>query len=69
MNNVAKGLIILHNGLIVTMDDELRVFRKGGIVIENDRIVAIGQSLDIVTEYSSSSKEIIDLNGQFLLPG
>lgn len=72
--NVAKDVksnsqIILHNGLIVTMDDELRVFRKGGIVIENDRIVAIGQSLDIVTQYSSSSQEIIDLNGQFLLPG
>ncbi|XP_076894644.1 uncharacterized protein LOC143547003 [Bidens hawaiensis] len=60
---------ILHNALIVTMDDELRVFRNGGIVIENDRIVAIGQSSDIVSQYSSNSHEIVDLHGQYLLPG
>ncbi|KAL8224505.1 hypothetical protein R6Q57_019980 [Mikania cordata] len=61
--------LILHNALIVTMDDELRVFRNGGIFVENDKIVAIGQSSDVVRDYSSSSQEIIDLHGQFLLPG
>ncbi|XP_076953487.1 uncharacterized protein LOC143627587 [Bidens hawaiensis] len=61
--------LILHNALIVTMDDELCVFRNGGIVIENDRIVAIGQSSDIVSQYLSNSHEIIDLHGQYLLPG
>ncbi|MFS7992559.1 putative hydrolase [Helianthus anomalus] len=60
---------ILHNALIVTMDKESRVFRNGGIVIDNDRIVAIGQSADIIRQYSSNSHEIIDLHGQFLLPG
>ncbi|XP_076885629.1 uncharacterized protein LOC143535193 [Bidens hawaiensis] len=60
---------ILHDAFIVTMDDQLRVFRKGGIAIENDRIVAIGQSSDIVRQYSSNSHQIIDLHGHFLLPG
>lgn len=51
------------------MDDQLRVFRNGGIVVENDRIIAIGQSVDIVTQFSSISDQIIDLNAHFLLPG
>ncbi|KAD2393696.1 hypothetical protein E3N88_40673 [Mikania micrantha] len=72
MNDATKtnhSGLILHNALIVTMDDELRVFRNGGIFVENDTIIAIGQSLDIVRDYSSNSHEIIDLHGQFLLPG
>ncbi|KAI3780110.1 hypothetical protein L2E82_10015 [Cichorium intybus] len=66
MNN---SQLILHNALIVTMDTELHVFLNGGIVIENDRIIAVGQSSDIIRQYSSNSQEIIDLHGQFLLPG
>ncbi|KAL8241704.1 hypothetical protein R6Q59_012006 [Mikania micrantha] len=61
--------LILHNALIVTMDDELLIFRNSEILVENDTIVAIGQSSDIVRDYSSNSQEIIDLHGQFLLPG
>lgn len=67
--DMSQSRIILHNALIVTMDDEIRVFVNGGIVIEKDRIIAIGQSADIVREFSSNSQEIIDLHGQFLLPG
>ncbi|KAM0020153.1 putative hydrolase [Helianthus debilis subsp. tardiflorus] len=69
MNGSTNWRSILHNALIVTMDKESRVFRNGGIVIDNDRIVAIGQSADIIRQYLSNSHEIIDLHGQFLLPG
>eukprot|EP00257_Ricinus_communis_P014575 XP_015572278.1 uncharacterized protein LOC8286752 isoform X2 [Ricinus communis] len=62
-------LIILHNAAIVTMDAESRVFRNGGVFIEQDKIKAIGQSSDILGEYSTIADHIINLHGQFLLPG
>lgn len=62
-------LLILHNGVIVTMDRQRRVFRNGAIVVDHDRIVAIGQSSDVLREYSAVSHQIVDLHGQFLLPG
>ncbi|KAM3705948.1 hypothetical protein ACJW31_03G116700 [Castanea mollissima] len=67
----AKGnsWIILHNAVVVTMDPQSRVFRNGGIVIEHDSIKAIGQSSDILRDFSALAHQIIDLNSQILLPG
>ncbi|KAL0004637.1 hypothetical protein SO802_012198 [Lithocarpus litseifolius] len=67
----AKGnsWILLHNAVIVTMDPQSRVFRNGGIVIEHDSIKAIGQSSDILRDFSALAHQIIDLNSQILLPG
>lgn len=67
----AKGnsWIILHNAVIVTMDPQSRVFRNGGIVIDHDSIKAIGQSSDILRDFSALAHQIIDLNSQILLPG
>lgn len=62
-------LLILHNGVIVTMDPQRRVFRNGAIVVDHDRIVAIGQSSDVLRDFSAVSHQIVDLRGQFLLPG
>ncbi|KAM7503044.1 hypothetical protein LguiB_001948 [Lonicera macranthoides] len=65
-----KSIItILHDAFIVTMDPHNRVFRNGGIVIEDDKIKAIGQSQDILLQYSSNANQILNLHGQFLLPG
>lgn len=71
MMEEAKGnsWIILHNAVIVTMDPQSRVFRNGGIVIEHDSIKAIGQSSDILRDFSALAHQIIDLNSQILLPG
>ena len=67
----AKGnsWIILHNAVIVSMDPQSRVFRNGGIIIEHNSIKAIGQSLDILRDFSALTHQIIDLNSQILLPG
>ncbi|KAG2706525.1 hypothetical protein I3760_05G107500 [Carya illinoinensis] len=61
--------IILHNAVIVTMDPQSRVFRNGGIFIQHDTIKAIGQSSDILRDFSSLAPQIIDLHAQILLPG
>jgi len=68
-NSSRPVLIILHNGVIVTMDRQRRVFRNGAIVVDHDRIVAIGQSSDVLRDFSAVSHQIVDLHGQFLLPG
>ncbi|OWM76236.1 hypothetical protein CDL15_Pgr009882 [Punica granatum] len=48
----SSSLIILHNATIVTVDSDSRVFRNGGMAIEHDKIKAIGQSGDILAEFS-----------------
>ena len=67
----AKGnsWIILHNAVIVSMDPQSQVFRNGGIIIEHNSIKAIGQSSDILRDFSTLTHQIIDLNSQILLPG
>ncbi|CAN0896090.1 5'-deoxyadenosine deaminase [Linum grandiflorum] len=60
---------VFHNAMIVTMDGDRRVFRNGGIVIERDLIKSIGQSSDILSQFSSVADDIVDFHGQILLPG
>ena len=67
----SNSVTIIHNAMIVTMDPESRVFKNGGIVIEQDKIKAIGQSSDILSQFSSVAHhlQIIDLHSHILLPG
>lgn len=69
MSNTESIITILHNAMIVTMDPQSRVFRDGAIVIEGDKIKAIGQSSDILRLFSSVPHHSIDLHHHFLLPG
>ncbi|XP_061364184.1 uncharacterized protein LOC133307651 isoform X5 [Gastrolobium bilobum] len=64
-----KLVSVLHGGMIVTMDEEKRVFRDGGIVIEQDKIKAIGQSHHILAEFAHVADHVLDLTGHILLPG
>ncbi|KAG5520584.1 hypothetical protein RHGRI_033236 [Rhododendron griersonianum] len=41
-NSSSRSVLVLHNGVIVTMDPQRRVFRNGAIVIDRDRITALG---------------------------
>ncbi|XP_051122648.1 uncharacterized protein LOC127245676 [Andrographis paniculata] len=63
------SVVVLHSALIVTMDPQRRVFRNGAVAVQGDTIVAVGQSEDIISRYSSLSPQLIDLHGRFLLPG
>jgi cytosine/adenosine deaminase-related metal-dependent hydrolase len=38
---------------VVTMDDERRVFRNGGIAVRDGRVVDVGQSADLAARWSS----------------
>lgn len=64
-----KRIVLLHNAMIVTVDHEKRVFRNGAIVVEGDKLAAVGQSPEILHDFSASAHEILDLQGRVLLPG
>ncbi|KAG0456238.1 hypothetical protein HPP92_024026 [Vanilla planifolia] len=61
--------LVLHSAVVVTMDPDFRVFRNGAIVITGDRIEAVGNSPDILRDFSHRADETLDLAGRFVLPG
>ncbi|KAK4402605.1 5-methylthioadenosine/S-adenosylhomocysteine deaminase [Sesamum angolense] len=63
-----SSIIVLHDALVVTMDSQNRVYRNGAVVVRGDTIAAVGQSEDIISEFSSLSPHLVNLHGQFLLP-
>lgn len=69
METKRSSVTLLHNAVIVTMDPETRVFYNGAIVIEKDRIIALGQSHYIFNEFAPLAQNVFDLHGQILLPG
>ncbi|XP_017638985.1 uncharacterized protein LOC108480478 isoform X2 [Gossypium arboreum] len=64
-----SSTMILHNAVVVTMDSDCRVFQNGAVFIDIDKIKAIGQSRDILQQFSHVAHHILDLHGQILLPG
>ncbi|KAG6508893.1 hypothetical protein ZIOFF_034275 [Zingiber officinale] len=72
MENAAnRPILILHNGVIVTMDQSSRVFRDGAVVVAGDRIEAVGPSAQILRDFShlATVDSVVDLRGRILLPG
>ncbi|KAI4384234.1 hypothetical protein MLD38_002415 [Melastoma candidum] len=62
-------LTILHNAIVVTMNSDSLVFRDGAVAILRDTIVGVGNSLDVLGQFSGSNATVIDLHGRILLPG
>jgi cytosine/adenosine deaminase-related metal-dependent hydrolase len=57
--------LLHHADLVLTMNDAGREIRGGGILIEGNRITAVGAD----AELPDTADEIIDLSGHILLPG
>ncbi|HSL31929.1 MAG TPA: amidohydrolase family protein [Anaerolineales bacterium] len=55
------------NALVLTMDENLRQYFPGAVVVQGDSIVAVGNEDEIKQEYSAS--ETIDCGGRILMPG
>ena len=58
--------IYLKNAHVVTMDEQEHVYPHGGVLIELDRIVAVGS---IPVDLISPDAQVIDCSGKILLPG
>lgn len=60
------GQTYLKNAHVLSMNAEDTVYDGGGVLVENDKIIAVGK---IDPEMVSPDAEIIDLTGKYLLPG
>ncbi|MEM2896570.1 MAG: amidohydrolase [Candidatus Bathyarchaeia archaeon] len=59
--------IIIENGTIITVDEKNRIYKKGSVAIQRNRIVEIGDSEEINRKYKADIK--IDAKNKAILPG
>ncbi len=60
-------MLLLHNAGVVTMNDARHVYEDGAILIDADRIVAVGHSEDLLVAHPAAQR--VDLRGRWILPG
>ena len=58
---------ILAHATIVTMDPEYRVLTDGAVAIQEDSIVAVGSSDEILASHSATN--VVDCGGKIMIPG
>ncbi len=58
--------ILIKNGYIITMDSSKKIFEKGDVLIEDSKIIAIG---NVESQLIKSNAEIIDAKGKIIMPG
>ncbi len=63
--SIAKGTLVLQNAILITMNGD-EIIKNGTIVITNNRITAVGASIDIEVPLGS---KVMDLDGKYILPG
>ena len=57
--------LVLDGGIVVTMDESLRLINRGTVAISGDTIVAVGDS----SEVSLTAKRRIDCTDKIVMPG
>ncbi|MDQ1728099.1 MAG: 5-methylthioadenosine/S-adenosylhomocysteine deaminase, partial [Pyrinomonadaceae bacterium] len=59
-------LLVLH-GTLVTMDQQRHVVADGAVAIQGGRIVALGESRDLLRMYTAPER--VDASGKLIIPG
>jgi 5-methylthioadenosine/S-adenosylhomocysteine deaminase len=59
--------LILKGGIVVTMNAAGDVFDPGAVVVQGDRIVAVGPVAEVTAQYTA--RETVDCAGQAVIPG
>ncbi|MBI9044686.1 MAG: amidohydrolase, partial [Anaerolineaceae bacterium] len=59
---------LLFNAGILAMNPERHQYHDGAILIQDDRILEVGKSKDLIQSISSDVEKI-DLRGRWILPG
>jgi 8-oxoguanine deaminase len=62
---MTRTLLLKNAAVLVTMDDTRREIAGGGVFIEDNRIMAVGDTASL----PASADEVIDLAGHVLIPG
>jgi 5-methylthioadenosine/S-adenosylhomocysteine deaminase len=61
-------LTVIHDAAILTLDQVRRVLERGAVAFEEDRIVAVGPSDDVLETYTGADRRI-DGRGMVAIPG
>src|SRR5215471_3540659 len=59
--------MLLHNTTIFTMDPQRHIITDGGLVVQGNRIMAIGKAATLREQYPA--EEQVNLGGKLLMPG
>jgi len=59
--------IVIKNGIVITMNEEKLILKNGGLAIEEDKIIDVGDSERIRKQYSADIE--LDAKGKAVLPG
>ena len=59
--------ILIHNGQIITMDPERRIYHPGAVAITGSRIVEVGVDADMRRRFEA--RETLDAGGGIVHPG
>src|SRR5512139_3675873 len=59
--------LLIHGGMIVTMNPEGKIWKKGALMIRGDRIQDLGEEDDLLKSYPGTPK--MDGAGKAVLPG
>jgi len=59
----------IRGGILITVDKERRIFKDGGVVIENNRIVKVGKREELDKDYLHHSDIVIDASRKIVMPG
>lgn len=59
--------LLLHNAILLTMDEYFNQYEPGAVAILGENIIAVGSQESIMEEYTS--KEVVDCGGKVLMPG
>jgi len=67
MKDKGKIDLLLHNGVVVTMDARGRVFDPGAVAVEGGRIVAVGPEEEVAGRFHPA--EAVDCRDAAIIPG
>ena len=60
-------MLIIGNGTVLTFDKDSRVIANGGVVIEEEEILAVGDTEKLQTKYPEALFK--DIQGKIIMPG
>ena len=62
-----EKMLIIGNGTVLTFDKDSRVISNGGVVIEEENIISIGETEKLISKYPEAILK--DVQGKIIMPG
>ena len=64
---MSTEITLLHNAVVLTMNEEFHLFNPGAVAVSGDSILAVGTDKDLLEAYPHAEK--MDCQGKILMPG